>query len=98
MDALAGGDTAAFKDFNLCFDLSGIQRKYGAPNVKISLPSKIAAPKNILYVGMMLYDGDLHLPKNYLVSPRIFRTLLMITLLPQAFPAMLSPRHRSTAM
>lgn len=69
MDALASGDIASFKEFNLSFDLSVIQRKYGAPNVKISLSDKIVAPKSVFYVGMMLYDGDLHLPKNYLVSP-----------------------------
>lgn len=28
-----------------------------------------ARPKNIFYTGMMQYDGDLKLPKNYLVSP-----------------------------
>lgn len=26
-------------------------------------------PKDILYAGMMEYDGDLHIPKNYLVLP-----------------------------
>jgi len=31
---------------------------------------------NVLYAGMMEYDGDLHIPKNYLVSPpEIDRTI-----------------------
>lgn len=28
-------------------------------------------PKNIFYAGMMEYDGDLHIPKHYLVSPPV---------------------------
>jgi 2,3-bisphosphoglycerate-independent phosphoglycerate mutase len=34
------------------------------------------APKNVFYVGMMEYDGDLHVPSNYLVDPpKIDRTI-----------------------
>ncbi len=34
------------------------------------------APQNVFYVGMMEYDGDLHVPSNYLVDPpKIDRTI-----------------------
>lgn len=36
---------------------------------------RVRVPK-VLYAGMLEYDGDLHIPKNYLVSPPLIRNTL----------------------
>lgn len=63
--AMADGDSVVF--FNFRGDRS---LEITAAFEKDELPQfdRVRRPK-VFYAGMMEYDGDLHVPKNYLVSP-----------------------------
>jgi 2,3-bisphosphoglycerate-independent phosphoglycerate mutase len=65
-------------DAVICFNFRGdraieISRAFGDANFKEFDRKRVP---QVLYAGMMEYDGDLHIPQNYLVSPpAISRTM-----------------------
>ncbi len=61
------GDSVIF--FNFRGDRSiEISKSFDAPEGQFDKFDRVRVPK-VLFAGMLEYDGDLHIPKNYLVSP-----------------------------
>ena len=61
------GDSVIF--FNFRGDRSiEISKSFDAPEGQFDKFDRVRVPK-VMYAGMLEYDGDLHIPKNYLVSP-----------------------------
>ena len=61
------GDSVIF--FNFRGDRSiEISRSFDAPEGQFDKFDRVRVPK-VMFAGMLEYDGDLHIPKNYLVSP-----------------------------
>ena len=61
------GDSVIF--FNFRGDRSiEISKSFDAPEGQFDKFDRVRVP-NVMYAGMLEYDGDLHIPKNYLVSP-----------------------------
>ena len=61
------GDSVIF--FNFRGDRSiEISRSFDAPEGQFDKFDRVRVPK-VQFAGMLEYDGDLHIPKNYLVSP-----------------------------
>ena len=61
------GDSVIF--FNFRGDRAiEISRSFDAPEGEFDKFDRVRVPK-VLYAGMLEYDGDLHIPKKYLVAP-----------------------------
>lgn len=53
---------------------------------------------DVMYAGMLQYDGDLHIPKNFLVAPPAIHNTLSELLVARAWRSTPYPKPRSTAM
>lgn len=69
MDAVMTG--TAFAPFPLAFSRADVQQRHGVPAATrpLALPDSLTPPSGIVYAGMMLYDGDLNIPRHFLVAP-----------------------------
>ncbi|TNJ26628.1 2,3-bisphosphoglycerate-independent phosphoglycerate mutase [Giardia muris] len=78
MDAVAGGEeaAAAFRPFRLAFGRDEVAKRYPAVAGEKMAGAARPVPRGVFYAGMMLYDGDLQIPRHFLVDPpRISDTL-----------------------
>ena len=67
MGTIEDGDSVIF--FNFRGDRSiEISRAFDAPVGEFDKFDRVRVP-NVVYAGMLEYDGDLHIPSRYLVSP-----------------------------
>ena len=61
------GDSVIFYNFRGDRSIE-ISKSFDAPEGQFDKFDRVRVPK-VMYAGMLEYDGDLHIPKNYLVSP-----------------------------
>ncbi len=61
------GDSVIFYNFRGDRSIE-ISKSFDAPEGAFDKFDRVRVPK-VMYAGMLEYDGDLHIPKNYLVSP-----------------------------
>ena len=61
------GDSVIFYNFRGDRSIE-ISRSFDAPEGQFDKFDRVRVPK-VKFAGMLEYDGDLHIPKNYLVSP-----------------------------
>ena len=61
------GDSVIFYNFRGDRSIE-ISRSFDAPEGAFDKFDRVRVPK-VVYAGMLEYDGDLHIPKKYLVSP-----------------------------
>ena len=61
------GDSVIFYNFRGDRSIE-ISKSFDAPDGQFDKFDRVRVPK-VMYAGMLEYDGDLHIPKNYLVSP-----------------------------
>ena len=61
------GDSVIFYNFRGDRSIE-ISKSFDAPEEQFDKFDRVRVPK-VMYAGMLEYDGDLHIPKNYLVSP-----------------------------
>lgn len=61
------GDSVIFYNFRGDRSIE-ISKSFDAPEGQFDKFDRVRVPK-VIYAGMLEYDGDLHIPKNYLVSP-----------------------------
>ena len=61
------GDSVIFYNFRGDRSIE-ISKSFDAPAGQFDKFDRVRVPK-VMYAGMLEYDGDLHIPKNYLVSP-----------------------------
>ena len=61
------GDSVIFYNFRGDRSIE-ISRTFDAPDGSFDKFDRVRVPK-VVYAGMLEYDGDLHIPKKYLVSP-----------------------------
>jgi 2,3-bisphosphoglycerate-independent phosphoglycerate mutase len=61
------GDSVIFYNFRGDRSIE-ISKAFDAPEGAFDKFDRVRVPK-VLYAGMLEYDGDLHIPKSYLVSP-----------------------------